>query len=134
MRFVKYWVQLGMGVGVLAGMLMSAQAEPVEFCDGEYITSDLVNCTGRNLEYEDSKLNISYKSLMGLLESASEKEQLKQAQRAWISFRDKSCDFTTRELAGGSMHTMVYNSCLTDRTYQRRIELDQEVESILSSQ
>lgn len=119
-------VKMVIGFSLLAGAIGNVSAAPIEFCDGEYTTIDLNNCTSKNLDYEDDKLNSAYKTLRGLLDR-SEKTSLKQAQLAWIDFRDKSCDFTSRELVGGSMHAIEYTSCLTNYTYQRRIELQEEI-------
>lgn len=129
MRLYAGLVNIGIGVSLLVGAIGNVSAAPIEFCDGEYTTIDLNNCTSKNLDYEDSKLNSTYKTLRGMLDR-TEKDSLKQAQLAWIDFRDKSCNFTSREVVGGSMHTMIYTSCLTNYTYQRRIELQKEIYNI----
>ena len=127
MRLLVDLAKIGIGVSLAAGMTVNASAKPVNFCDsGDYTTIDLNNCTAKNLKYEDDKLNKSYKKLRGLLDS-TEKNQLKKAQLAWIKFRDSSCEFKSRELYGGSAYTMEYTSCLTGYTYQRRVELDNEI-------
>lgn len=123
-------VKIVCGVSLIAGMVGSVGATPIEFCDGEYTTVDLNNCTSKNLKYEDNKINSSYKKLRGLL-NATEKNELKLAQLAWIDFRDKSCKFSARQLKGGSAYIMEHNSCLINYTYQRRIELDKEISNTL---
>lgn len=132
MRLLAGWVKVGIGVSLAASMMVAASAQPVDFCDsGDYTTVDLVSCTSRNLHYEDSKLNMSYKSLMKLLEN-KEKNQLKQAQLAWIKFKESSCKFSARHFQGSSMYAVEFNSCITNYTYDRRLELDNEVKYILN--
>lgn len=108
--------------------LFSISAIAHDACNNAYTQFELNKCTAINLEREDRLLNQSYKKLRTFLDY-SEKEQLKQAQRAWINFRDKSCEFSSRELEGGSAYRMEHNSCLTNYTKSRRIELDKEINS-----
>ena len=112
-----------MGLG-----LFSIPALANNACDNANTQMELNECTAIYLEREDRFLNKSYKQLRTFL-NHSEKQQLKQAQLAWIGFRDKSCEFSSREFKGGSAYSMVYNSCLTNYTKSRRIELDKEINS-----
>lgn len=59
-------------------------------------------CFSEELEFWDNRLNIAYKSLLSRLDDqqtdilnngASQTEALKEMQRAWIEFRDKTCSY-----------------------------------------
>ena len=44
---------------------------------------------------------------------------LRNAQRAWITFRDEHCTYEGHEARGGSMETMLYEGCRATLTRQR---------------
>ena len=52
-----------------------------------------------------------------------EKEQIKNVQRAWITFRDLQCHFESDGYEGGSMQPLVHLSCLYKLTRQRNTDL-----------
>ncbi|WP_201554506.1 lysozyme inhibitor LprI family protein [Psychrobacter sp. 72-O-c] len=127
MRLNAILSKIGIGVSMLVSLSIPALA--ANYCDNAYYQVDLNECTAIHLSVEDRQLNKSYGNLQPLLDS-SERNQLKLAQRAWINFRDKACEFSARNLKGGSAYVMEHNSCLTNYTHQRRVELDEEIERI----
>ena len=48
---------------------------------------DIIECTQKELEKQDARLNAAYKKLRAA-ESEQQKKNLQEAQRAWIKFRD----------------------------------------------
>lgn len=44
---------------------------------------------------------------------------LRDAQRAWITFRDKACELESTIVRGGSMQPLIYASCLERETRAR---------------
>jgi uncharacterized protein YecT (DUF1311 family) len=44
---------------------------------------------------------------------------LKEAQRAWISYRDIQCKAAAQQYEGGTMAPMIYSQCLTTLTEHR---------------
>ena len=48
---------------------------------------DMMDCTFQELERQDARLNAAYKKLMAA-SSEHQKTTLREAQRAWIKFRD----------------------------------------------
>jgi uncharacterized protein YecT (DUF1311 family) len=66
----------------------------------------------------DAELNRVYKKIRSKL-SAARKTRLKEAQLAWIAFRDKSAEFEASEEEGGSMYSLVYVSVMASLTEQR---------------
>ena len=49
--------------------------------------------------------------------------QLRDAQRAWIAFRDADCGLVYAIWAGGSIRIIVAGNCHLDKTARRSIEL-----------
>lgn len=82
-------------------------------------------CAKNGYERSDSELNELYKFVVGKLQTDESKNRLMDAQRAWITFRDKDCAYVSagRELTAHSITMMTYYFCLTDRTKTRIIEL-----------
>jgi uncharacterized protein YecT (DUF1311 family) len=55
-------------------------------------------------------------------------EQLRAAQRAWLPFRDLTCDAYAKRLGGGSWLPMQHASCLASVTMERTEQLRVYVE------
>lgn len=84
--------------------------------------STMNECADASFEKSDSQLNELYKQIEGRLKNdADTKKLLVMAQRAWVSFRDAECSFSSSEVTGGSMYPMVVASC-KDALTQSRIK------------
>lgn len=81
-------------------------------------TIQLQSCGEAEFAYYDKMLNASYKTLIGLLPDAS-RPVLMDAQRAWITFRDKDCRFISLENEGGSIQPLTSISCYSKLTKTR---------------
>ena len=66
----------------------------------------------------DAALNKIYKQLAAKLDG-KEKTALRDAQRAWIAFRDKECEYRTIGDDGGSIRPMELAMCARDMTEAR---------------
>lgn len=86
-------------------------------------TYEMLDCIGAEYEYQDALLNTAYKKLMRNL-SAERKKTLKQAQKAWIQFRDGNCSFYY-DPEGGSLARIMGNDCSMRMTAERAKELDE---------
>ena len=67
----------------------------------------------------DIRLNTTYQKLQRRLSDSAEKESLKNAQRAWIAFRDANCKFQTTAWSGGSFRPTANAFCLKGMTEER---------------
>lgn len=110
------------------GLFATAQASAANACDNASTQAAINQCTTAELAKEDSKLNASHSKLQKLL-NGNEKKQLKTAQLSWIGFRDNACKFSARNFSGGSAYSMELNSCLTNYTRQRRVQLDEDIQN-----
>lgn len=74
------------------------------------ITSEILDCIGLEIDYQDDRLNKAYKKLQQQL-TKSEKFKLRDEQRAWIRTRDrnvnqiyKTQDGTRADINGRSLY------------------------------
>jgi uncharacterized protein YecT (DUF1311 family) len=92
----------------------------------EQVCGDLTNqtemnvCAGKAFEKSDAELNKLFKQTEGRLkDDADTTKLLITAQRAWVSFRDAECAFSSSMVAQGSVYPFVKNSCLEGLTQSR---------------
>lgn len=93
-------------------------------CKGVSVTSELVECLETALKASDSKLNETYGRVQSVL--APRKDDLKNlgdAERAWIHFRDLTCDAEYRLYGGGSGGPPAKVACLEAQTRNRNSDL-----------
>lgn len=88
-------------------------------------------CAAAAYETADRELNVFYFQIQQRLAGNTEALGLvRDAQRAWIRFRDAECAFESSGVAGGSAYPMILSSCrarLTDsRVEDFRYYLDCE--------
>ena len=88
---------------------------------------EMTTCAGQEYASQDQKLNAAYSRYRSRL-SESQKNQLKEAQVAWIRYRDLACDFESSAVADGSAHRMVRYECLTEKTVARLREITKLME------
>jgi uncharacterized protein YecT (DUF1311 family) len=91
-------------------------------CDTAMTTADMQVCLDKRYHQVDQELNRVYNQLMSEL-SHTRQATFREAQRAWILFRDKSAAFSASETEGGTMSTLIYLSVLTSMTEKRVGEL-----------
>lgn len=89
--------------------------------------AEMTQCAVNAYKAADVVLNQVYKQLVAKLDD-EEKVQLKDAQNAWIKYRDTNCDFVADQYKGGTMRPMIYAGCLEDVTKKRTTELRTQIE------
>jgi uncharacterized protein YecT (DUF1311 family) len=67
----------------------------------------------------DAELNKTYGALLTKLPDAESKQKLKEAQRAWLVFRDAEAAFVADQARGGSMAPTIRYGTMTELTQQR---------------
>ena len=95
------------------------QADP---CANPQTQTEMNICAGNAYKAADKVLNDVYQKLVAKLDD-EEKAQLKEAQNAWLKYRDLNCEFVGDQYKGGSIRPMIYAMCLTDVTKTRTSEL-----------
>ena len=101
-----------------------------------YTTVGMGYCLDRELSYWDGRLNAAYAQVMAkdkavdaemtALGSAapSLSESLRAMQRAWIPFRDASCDYERAQWGGGTGGGPATLSCLMYMTARQALLLE----------
>ncbi|MBZ8178896.1 lysozyme inhibitor LprI family protein [Oscillatoria salina] len=97
-------------------------------CNNPQTQSEINQCAAIAYRNSDRRLNQVYQQLVPRL-SSSRKQKLIQAQRAWITFRDASCEFERSEFQGGTIAPAIYNGCLADLTERRTQELEEYLQN-----
>ena len=94
-------------------------------------TTGMAMCLQAELLFWDERLNAEYRATVANLrridesdraynpEYAVREERLRDAQRAWIVFRDADCAVDHALHGGGSMRSIMAPSCLARRTFDR---------------
>lgn len=108
--------------------LMFAPAQAEDDSDSNCISgqSNMDACSSPIYTVADAKLNLAYRALREVL-SAPERIKLRDAERAWIAYRDKECEFEAMGSVGGTDHPHEVARCLADRTNTRLAELNRMV-------
>ena len=107
---------------VLSSALSFPHSAAAGDCDQFLETSTArAACNNSNAsDVADKDLNDAYRKLMTVLDQPAwreAKQKLIAAERAWITFRDKECEFS-QKLIGGANHVN-QSECVADMTKER---------------
>lgn len=120
---------------VFALTLLAAQSAPA-VCDGTQ--AEMNECAARDFARADAELNAEYRDSIaharaddrgpdsGRVEGddrPGEEATLREAQRAWVVYRDAHCRLEGYSERGGSMESMVYDLCRAALTRARTAQL-----------
>jgi len=102
-------------------------------CDDATTQFEMNICAHQSYLHADEALNQAYAQAMAAAKSRDEylsdgdvpaELLLRDAQRAWIAFRDKACELESTIVRGGSMQPLVYSGCLERETRNRTEALE----------
>ena len=108
-------------IWVSVAVSLAAAQPPNEPCAG-MTTAEMQECLNQRYKQADAALNQLYKQLMSQL-SKKRQMKLREAQQAWVLFRDKSAVFVASATEGGTMQSLLSLSVLTSMTEKRVAEL-----------
>lgn len=86
------------------------------------VTAAMIGCISAETRRQDMRLNHAYKTLMADLPPIRQ-EELKKAQRLWLSYREANCAFYA-DPDGGSIARVNANDCFMSMTALRATELE----------
>jgi uncharacterized protein YecT (DUF1311 family) len=112
----------------MAALLALAGAAWGADCRNARDQASMNRCAEDDYREADRELNAAFGRLMGELRDTGLRNRLRQAQRAWIQYRDRKCRFETAGEEGGSIHPLVYDMCLTRLTRARTRELNDRLD------
>ncbi len=100
------------------GLCLELIAGPCQARPGGETTRGMVMCIQRELAVWDELLNRYYFALIRQLDKPA-MAALRQAQRAWIPFRNKTCAFPPALYQGGTIGGPLAAQCLMEETARR---------------
>jgi uncharacterized protein YecT (DUF1311 family) len=112
---------------ILVGLGLPATAQESD-CTNPPDQMTITQCAYEEWQTADAELNSVYKRATAILKDQDSRldaamrggpEALRDAQRAWITFRDKTCEAEGFAMRGGSAEPMVVAFCLTRITRER---------------
>jgi len=95
-------------------------------CADAQSQAEMNMCWGKEYKAADAQLNKTYQEFMTKLDE-SEKAQLRNAQLAWLKYRDTNCEFVADQYKGGTMRPMIAAICLAEVTNARVNELKSQI-------
>lgn len=87
-------------------------------CNPAGTTVEMKKCAQDRYDAADKKLNQVYQQMLGKL-TGEEKNRLVNAEKAWIAFRDRTCEFEAAQALGGTLEGLLYMGCLERVTQER---------------
>jgi len=91
-------------------------------CKDQETTADALSCYHRHTAIWDRLLNDWYSEARKKLDPASS-DALRNAQKAWITFRDEKCGFWTTRYSTGSYGGVIGADCIQQETGRRALEM-----------
>jgi len=107
---------------VAGGLVLAAGPVRAEEC-GNLSTMGMIECARGELERADARLNAGYKKLMAGADETG-KALLRDAQRAWLRFRDTECAWEADSMRGGTGAAPVSLDCQARLTAERAAKLE----------
>lgn len=108
-------------------MAMPGLAQDLD-CDNAQTLQDMNQCARAEWEAADQELNGAYAEALAALKSLDAElpkadrgaeAALRDAQRAWIPFRDNACLAESYAVIGGSIRPLLYSGCMSRLTWAR---------------
>jgi uncharacterized protein YecT (DUF1311 family) len=82
------------------------------------VTASMLDCLGAENKRLDDALNALWQSKFPN-RSDILRDKLRTSQRAWITYRDATCDFHAAQHQGGSFASVAYADCYREATTDR---------------
>lgn len=123
MRILFIWILLTFAMPVTAQTLD---------CSDPQDQRSINQCAHQAWQAADGDLNLAYKLAVAMAKSVNEflpadvektEITLRDAQRAWITYRDKACAVEASPNSGGSIQSFVISSCMERLTRRRADDL-----------
>jgi uncharacterized protein YecT (DUF1311 family) len=122
---------------VVAALAAAQPSAPAEHnCDDPMSQNEMNACAALDFERADAELNRAWREAVAAAREAdaeidrnydqrpTSEAKLREAQRAWIVYRDAHCTVVGYEEArGGSMEPMTYDGCRKTLTEERTAQL-----------
>jgi uncharacterized protein YecT (DUF1311 family) len=121
----------GAPIGDVRPDCLGAASNACQGQPGGATTIGITECIGEETDAWDGILNAQYSKVrthFAEIGGDSLTTSLRDAQRAWIAFRDAECALQYDRWGGGSIRSIAYADCKMTMTASRAIELRDMVE------
>ena len=110
--------------GDLTPACIGAAAKQCQQAPGGDTTLGIAQCVMGEHDAWDAALNREYKAARAIYkDDQTAADSLRDAQRAWLAWRDAECAFQYNSYGGGSMRTIASANCQMSMTAMRTLEL-----------
>lgn len=101
-------------------------------CSNPMTQVEMTGCAAQDFEASDAALNAAYRAAIAMVRrwdsgqpglDPSNEAMLRDAQRAWIPYRDQACAAESTIARGGTMQNQLFYLCLDRLTEQRTNDL-----------
>ncbi|HXJ78222.1 MAG TPA: lysozyme inhibitor LprI family protein [Candidatus Methylomirabilis sp.] len=99
-------------------------------CENAQTTAAMRECELRRYQQADIEMTAAYQALMGQLDQIG-RTKLRQAQRAWVKYRDAEADLQADAARGGTLAPLIRASALADLTESRREQLRKDTKGLV---
>ncbi|MXP46838.1 DUF1311 domain-containing protein [Altererythrobacter luteolus] len=113
---------------MILSLLLAASAPAVIDCEDAMTQAEMNRCAEAEYRAADHDLNAAWRLARARSGSDESGDELLQAQRAWIAFRDAHCAFEAGIYRGGSIVPLIHSNCMTSLTRARTEQLRAYVE------
>lgn len=116
-------------------LTLAASIAQAPDCANAVTTQELNECASAEYEKADQTLNGAWREALATVRRQDQEDvppedrrprgevKLREAQRAWITYRDANCVVQGYRARGGTAETLINLGCLTTVTEQRTKEL-----------
>ena len=104
-------------------------ASDADECGSASSQMEMNVCYDHVRQEADDELTQTYRTLMTKISDQVVKSKLRDAERAWISYRDKECEFETYNDSAGSIYPTAVSICLTEKIRAHNKELLHELKN-----
>ncbi|MAY62968.1 MAG: urease [Rhizobiales bacterium] len=118
---------------LVMGSVVAAAEEPEVDCANAMTQMEMNYCADQDYKKADATLNALWPEVVAKAKAFDEDqgtiyadrgvptsfEALRTAQRAWIEYRDRQCEYEAYEYFGGTMQPMIGLTCQTRLTEER---------------
>jgi uncharacterized protein YecT (DUF1311 family) len=123
---MKALLALGLVALSFAGTARAADDDAIakerDRCTSLEAQSEMNSCSRDLAKKIEGEMQRAYEKLVARVDS-KDKKTVRDAQRAWTTYRDRHCTFQASGVEGGSVHALIYNLCDLDATQARLKEL-----------
>lgn len=112
----------------VASSASNIQKRKKQPCEDPSTQFEMNQCAHKEYEAADAELNKTYNRLAAKLDD-EQRGKLKEAELAWIMYRDTNCDLEGAFYKGGTMRPMVESYCRARMTNERTAELKAQIKT-----